>query len=141
LGEHGDSELALWSLANIAGVRLREFVGAQGQQYDAAVLDDILTKTRMVAYEIIKRKQATYYAIGLGLLVITEAIMRDQHTVLTVSSPMDGAYGITNMSISMPTIVGHGGAKQVLTLPISDGELAAFQQSAQTLQERLSQIK
>jgi L-lactate dehydrogenase len=141
VGEHGDSELALWSLANIAGVRLKDFVGAQGQQYDDATMDDILTKTRMAAYEIIERKRATYYAIGLGLLIITEAIMRDQHTVLTVSSPMNGCYGIDDMSISMPTIVGQEGAEQVLTLPISDAELAAFQQSAQTLTERLMQIK
>jgi len=95
VGEHGDSELALWSLANIAGVRLPKFVGANGQGYDQAALDQIFDQTRNAAYEIIQRKRATYYAIGLGLLAIVEAIIRDQHTVMTVSSPLSGEYGWT----------------------------------------------
>jgi L-lactate dehydrogenase len=140
VGEHGDSELALWSLANIAGVRLRDFVGANGHGYDQAALDAIFTQTRDAAYEIIKRKKATYYAIGLGLLTLVEAILRDQNTVLTVSSPMDGQYGVDGIAISMPTIVGRNGVEEVLNLTISDDERAAFQRSAQTLKERLAQL-
>jgi L-lactate dehydrogenase len=140
VGEHGDSELALWSLANIAGVRLRDFVGANGRGYDQAALDTIFAQTRDAAYEIIKRKRATYYAIGLGLLTIVEAILRDQNTVLTVSSPMGGQYGVEGIAISMPTIVGRHGVEEVLDLPIDDAEQAAFQQSAQTLKERLAQL-
>jgi L-lactate dehydrogenase len=140
VGEHGDSELALWSLANIAGVRLRDFVGANGRGYDQAVLDGIFVQTRDAAYEIIKRKRATYYAIGLGLLAIVEAVLRDQSTVLTVCSPMRGQYGVNGIAISMPTIVGRGGVEEVLNLPISADEQAAFQRSAQTLKERLAQL-
>lgn len=137
IGEHGDSELAAWSLAKIAGIDLRDFVGPGGQGYDRAALDAIFEQTRTAAYEIIRRKRATYYAIGLGLLAIVEAILRDQKTVLTVCSPMRGAYGIEGISISLPSIVGRGGVEQVLELPLSAEEVAAFRRSAQTLKERL----
>jgi L-lactate dehydrogenase len=140
VGEHGDTELALWSLANIAGVRLQDFVGANGRGYDAAALEQIFEQTRTAAYEIIKRKKATYYAIGLGLLTIVEAILRDQHTVLTVSSPLKGQYGVEGIAISLPTIVGRQGIEEVLMLPISAPEQAAFQHSAQTLKDRLAQL-
>lgn len=140
VGEHGDTELAIWSLANIAGVRLNDFVGSNGQSYDESALANILHQTRMAAYEIIKRKRATYYAIGLGLLTLVEAILRDQHTVLTISSPMQGLYGVDGMAVSMPTIVGQQGAEQVLLLPLNDDECAAFQQSAATLKQRFAQL-
>jgi L-lactate dehydrogenase len=140
VGEHGDSELALWSLANIGGVRLTDFVGANGQGYDQAALDRIFNQTKNAAYEIILRKKATYYAIGLGLLAIVEAVLRNQHTVMTVSSPLTGQYGVSGISISMPAIVGRRGVEEVLNLPLSDSELAAFQSSAKTLKDRLEDI-
>lgn len=141
VGEHGDSELALWSLANIAGVRLARFVGAEGQKYDQAVIDRIFDQTRNAAYEIIKRKKATYYAIGLSLVSIVQAILRNTHTVMTVSSPFQGQYGVSGISISMPTIVGRRGIEEVLDLPISESELASFQYSAQTLKDRLAELR
>jgi L-lactate dehydrogenase len=140
VGEHGDSELALWSLANIAGVRLADFVGANGQGYDQAALDLIFNQTRNAAYEIIQRKKATYYGIGLGLLSIVESVLRNQHTVMTVSSPLSGQYGVNGISISMPAIVGRGGVEKVLNLPLSESELTAFQNSAQTLKDRLAEV-
>ncbi|WP_322820917.1 L-lactate dehydrogenase [Chloroflexus sp.] len=141
VGEHGDSELALWSLANIAGVRLVDFVGANGQGYNQAALDAILEQTRNAAYEIIKRKRATYYAIGLGLLSIAEAVLRDQHTVMTISSLMNGQYGVSGIAISLPTIVGRDGAEEVLNLPLSEQEIALFQRSAGILKEHLSHVQ
>jgi len=140
VGEHGDTELALWSLANIAGVRLRDFAGPDGRGYNQTAMDAIFEQTRTAAYEIIKRKHATYYAIGLGLLTIVEAVLRDQRTVLTVSTPLRGSYGVEGIAISLPTIVGRNGAVEILDLPISDSERAAFQHSAQTLKDRLAQI-
>jgi L-lactate dehydrogenase len=140
VGEHGDSELALWSLANIAGVRLADFVGTNKQGYDQAALDSIFNQTRNAAYEIIQRKKATYYAIGLGLLAIVEAVLRDQHTVMTVSSPLSGQYGVDGISISMPAIVGRHGVEEVIDLPLAEDELTAFQASAQTLKDRLAEL-
>jgi L-lactate dehydrogenase len=140
IGEHGDSELPLWSLANIAGVRLPDFVGANGQGYDPQALDQLFAQTRGAAYEIIKRKRATYYAIGLGLLAIAEAVLRDQHTVHTVSSPMSGQYGVSDIAISLPTIIGRNGIEKVLTLPLADIEIAGFQRSAHVLKESLAML-
>jgi L-lactate dehydrogenase len=140
VGEHGDSELPLWSLANIAGIRLADFVGANGQCYDKVALDHIFDQTRNAAYEIIQRKKATYYAIGLGLLYLVESVLRDGHTVMTVSSPLSGQYGVDGISVSMPTIVGQRGIEEVLNLPLSDEELSAFQASAQTLKERYAEL-
>jgi L-lactate dehydrogenase len=141
VGEHGDSELALWSLANIGGVRLPDFVGANGQGYDRAALDQIFEQTRTAAYAIIQRKRATYYAIGLGLLTIVEAVLRNQHTVMTVCSPMTGQYGVSDVAISLPTIVGRVGIEEVLALPMNESEITAFQSSAQALKERLAQLE
>jgi L-lactate dehydrogenase len=140
IGEHGDTELALWSLANIAGVRLRDFVSPEGRTYDQGVMDSIFEQTKTAAYDIIKRKQATYYAIGLGLLTIVEAVLRDQRSVLTVSAPMTGQYGVEGIAISLPTIVGRGGAVEILELPLSDEEQEAFRYSAQVLKDRLAQL-
>jgi L-lactate dehydrogenase len=141
VGEHGDSELALWSLANVAGVRLERFVGAGGQGYDPAALQRIFEQTRNAAYEIIKRKRATYYAIGLGLLSIVEAVLRDQHTVMTVSSPMSGQYGIRGIALSMPSIVGRRGVEQVLDVPLSEAEAAALRSSAGALEAGLAEVR
>ena len=141
VGEHGDSELALWSTADIGGVPISQFVGPNGQVYNQAALDAILEQTRHAAYEIIQRKQATYYAIGLGLLTILEAVLRDTHTVLTVSSPMTGQYGVSDVSISLPTVIGRNGIEKVIELPMSDNELALFRRSARILQENYAKVR
>jgi L-lactate dehydrogenase len=140
VGEHGDSELALWSTADIGGVPLKDFVSATGQGYDEAKLQSILEQTRNAAYEIIKRKKASYYAIGLGLLSIVEAVLRDQHTVMTVSSPLTGQYGVTGIANSLPSIVGRNGIEGVLEVPMNEDERKKFQASSQILKERLAQV-
>lgn len=140
IGEHGDSELAVWSLANIAGVRLRDFKSATGKGYDEGALQRIFEQTRDAAYAIIERKGATYYAIGLGLLTIVEAIVRDQHTVLTVSSVMTRQYGVSGICISLPTIVGADGIEEVLEPPLSREETEQFRHSATVLKQSLAQL-
>jgi L-lactate dehydrogenase len=140
IAEHGDSAVPVWSLANIAGVRLRDFRTEDGRQYEQQAMEQIFEQTRTAAYEIIKRKHATYYAIGLGLLTLVEAILRDQRTVLTVSTPVRGNYGVQDISLSLPTIVGGQGAQEVLQLELSQEEQAAFAASAQTLRDRLAQV-
>ncbi|HYF63164.1 MAG TPA: L-lactate dehydrogenase [Herpetosiphonaceae bacterium] len=140
VGEHGDSELPLWSLANIAGMRLQDYRPAGGAGFDQAAHQRIFERTRDAAYAIIERKGATYYAIGLGLLTVVESILRNQRSVLTVCSQMSGQYGVSDICISLPTIVGNGGAEEVLTLSISPEEEEAFRRSANTLKERLGQV-
>lgn len=140
IGEHGDSAVPVWSLANIGGVRLRDFHASNGRQWEQGAMDHIFEQMRTAAYEIIKRKQATYYAIGLGLLTVVEAILRDQRTVLTVSTPVQGNYGVRDIALSLPTVVGRNGALSVLDLELSTEEQAAFNASAQTLRDKLAQV-
>jgi L-lactate dehydrogenase len=141
VGEHGDSELPVWSMANIAGVRLGDIRTTSGGDSERAVLDRIFERTRDAAYEIIQRKGSTYYAIGLGLRTIVEAVLRDQRTVLTVSTPMRGTFGMDGIALSLPTIVGHGGAEAVLEIPMSPDEIAGFRKSGEILKEQLRSIQ
>ncbi|WP_152050480.1 L-lactate dehydrogenase [Tautonia marina] len=142
IGEHGDTQVPVWSLASIGGVGLETFVGAQGRSKDLADRDRIAEQTRTAAYEIIQRKQATYYAIGLALVGIVEAILRDQKTVLTVCSPLTNLEGLSGpMSSSLPSVVGRGGAEHVIDLPLTPAERDAFVHSVQTLRKSLDEVR
>ncbi len=141
IGEHGDSEVPVWSLANIAGMRLEEFCAAQGRTCDWKDLHGIFEQTRDAAYHIIARKQATYYAVAAGLMRIIEAILRDQNTVLSVSSLVSGAYGISDLCLSLPSIVNRGGIQKVLHLHLSTEEEEKLEHSAQVLKKTLAQFK
>jgi L-lactate dehydrogenase len=133
IGEHGDSEVPVWSLANIAGMRLPEFCRAQGRPYDVQAMEQIFLQTRDAAYRIIERKGATYYAVAAGLMRITQAILRDQRTVLSVSSLIQDYYGISNVCFSLPTVVDRGGVESVLRLELSSEEIAKLRHSSEVL--------
>jgi len=140
IGEHGDSEIPLWSLANIGGVRLQEFASLKRKQYNQDDMDALFVSVRDAAYEIIERKGATYYAIGLGLLSIVEAILGNFRSVLSISTLMTGQYGIRDICLSLPCVVGTHGIEEVLTLPMNIEEEQGFQSSAHTLTQTLRQI-
>jgi L-lactate dehydrogenase len=140
IGEHGDSEVALWSAANIAGMPLDEFGAAGGDPLDAEERQAITEAVRSAAYDIIERKGATYYAIGGGLLRIVEAILRDQRTVLSVSSLITDYYGIDDVCLSLPTIVGAGGVEKVLRVGLSAAEATALRRSAAVLHETIASL-
>jgi L-lactate dehydrogenase len=133
VGEHGDSEVPVWSRANVAGVPLEAFCRRGGIPFDQAVRDEVFAATRDAAYAIIERKGSTYYAIASGLVRICEAILRDQRTILSVSTLMDGPYGIRDVCLSLPTVVDAGGAASVVELELDDTEASALQRSAEVL--------
>jgi L-lactate dehydrogenase len=135
IGEHGDSEVPVWSLANIAGLRLADYAELNGISHDQAALDDIFRQTRDAAYHIIERKGATYYAVAAGLMRIVEAILRDQRTVLSVSSLITDYYGIDNLCLSLPAIVGRNGIERVLRLHLNETEEKALRHSAEVLRK------
>jgi L-lactate dehydrogenase len=135
IGEHGDSEVPVWSLANIAGLRLADYAELNGISHDETALDDIFRQTRDAAYHIIERKGATYFAVAAGLMRIVEAILRDQRTVLSVSSLVNGYYGIENLCLSLPAIVGRNGIERVLQLHLNEKEEAALKRSAEVLKK------
>jgi L-lactate dehydrogenase len=139
-GEHGDSEVPIWSSANIAGMHLPEFCAANGLAYDSDEMDAIFVRTRDAAYEIISRKGATYYAVGAGLLRIVEAIVRDQRTVLSVSSLIDDYEGISDVYLSLPCVVTRDGIERILRLDLSPSEALGLRRSAGVLRGMIDEL-
>lgn len=134
-GEHGDSEVPVWSSANIAGMPLSDFAASAGIRHDDIALREIFEGTRDAAYRIIERKGATYYAVAAGLVQIVQAILRDQHTVLSVSSLIADYYGIDDVYLSLPAVVGRRGVERTLRLGLSAEEATGLRQSAGLLRE------
>jgi L-lactate dehydrogenase len=140
IGEHGDSEVPVWSSANIAGMRLPQFCKAQGIPDDRQAMENIFSQTRDAAYRIIERKGATYYAVAAGLMRITQAILRDQNTVLSISSLIHGFHGLTDVCFSLPTVVDCGGVEQVLHLELDQAELEQLRHSAAVLKTTIKSL-
>ncbi|HEY4720921.1 MAG TPA: L-lactate dehydrogenase, partial [Anaerolineae bacterium] len=140
IGEHGDSEVPVWSLANIAGMRLPAFCAAHGMSGDQIDMEAIFHQTRDAAYEIIQRKGATYYAVAAGLMRLMEAILRDQSTVLSISSLIQDYYGISNVCLSLPTVVDQLGVERVLHLDLSTNEIEGLRRSADILKTMVAQL-
>jgi L-lactate dehydrogenase len=135
IGEHGDSEVPVWSLANIAGLRLADYAELNGIPHDQPALDDIFRQTRDAAYHIIERKGATYFAVAAGLMRIVEAILRDQRTVLSLSSLITDYYGIDKLCLSLPAVVGRNGIERVLRLHLNEVEEKGLRHSAEVLKK------
>jgi L-lactate dehydrogenase len=135
IGEHGDSEVVVWSRAMVAGMSIGDFCAQRGASCEDDMQREIAGQVRRAAYEIIARKGATYYAIGLGVRHIIEAILRDQNSILTVSTLMTGQLGVSNIFLSLPSILNHGGLDCVLVPDLNGEEEAAFQRSARVLQD------
>ncbi len=139
LGEHGDTELPAWSLTTIAGMPMEEYCSTCSN-CGGENRDEIFRKVKNAAYDIIKAKGATYYAVALAVRRIVEAIMRDEHSILTVSSLLTGQYGISDVCISVPAVVDRNGINRVLEVPLSDGEKKMLHNSADTLKGILQKL-
>ena len=134
IGEHGDSEVPVWSSANVAGVGLADLARARGIAFEPADRERIFSQTRDAAYAIIERKGATYYAVAAALLRIIEAVVRDQRTVLSVSSLVGSTrYGVGEICLSLPSIVGARGVEEVLELRLDAEEEQALRRSAEVI--------
>ncbi len=140
IGEHGDSEVPVWSLAHIAGMRLPAYAEATGIALEPAALEEIFRCTRDAAYEIIRRKGATYYAVAAGLMRIVQAILRDQRTVLSVSSLIRDYRGIDDVCLSLPTVLYRDGVERVLRLNLSPDETDALRRSAAVLRKTIDEL-
>lgn len=138
VGEHGDSEIAAWSSANVSGVPLKDFSKIRSD-IDSKMLGEatkeIADRVKNSAYEIIARKQATYYGIAMAVKRICEAIVRDEKSVLPISSMMHGEYGLTDVVLSMPAIVGENGVEHVVPVSLDEDEQKRLWNSAQVLKE------
>jgi L-lactate dehydrogenase len=140
IGEHGDSEVPAWSLANIAGMHLPAYCRAQGLPYEPQQMEKVFESTRDAAYRIIERKGATYYAVAAGLLRITQSILRHQNTVLSVSSLIEDYCGISDVCFSLPTVVDRGGIQRVLRLELDKTETAKLRLSADVLRKTIAAL-
>jgi L-lactate dehydrogenase len=140
IGEHGDSEVPVWSSANIAGMRLPQFCRAQGIPDDRPAMENIFLQTRDAAYQIIQCKGATYYAVAAGLMRITQAILRDQRTVLSISSLIDNYHGLTDVCFSLPTVLDRGGIEKVLHIELEKEELEKLCHSASVLKTTIKSL-
>lgn len=139
LGEHGDSEFAVWSRANIGGTPLRH-ESILGKPYDPGFLDETFSKVRSAAYEIIERKGYTNWAIGLVLAHLARTIQEDQGSVLPISVRLHGEYGVNDVCLSIPVAVGINGAGERIPVPLNDDEQQALVASADTLKRSIRSL-
>lgn len=140
VGEHGDSELAVWSGANVSGVDLDQFCHLRGDPLDHEEMERIYQGVRDSAYEIIRRKGATYYGIAMAVGRIAQCILRDEKAVLPISAVLEGQYGLEGLCLSVPSIVGKGGLEEVLEIPLSAQEREALAASAKQMQEAIASV-
>jgi L-lactate dehydrogenase len=141
LGEHGDSQVAAWSMTHLAGVPITDHCahcGACGGWEQTQ--RDIAEAVRRSAYHIIEYKGATSFAVGLALVRIVGAILRNERSVLTVSVPLEGEYGLSDVSIGVPCIVSQNGVESVIEARLSPGEREALNASARVLQESIRDL-
>jgi L-lactate dehydrogenase len=141
IGEHGDSELPVWSSANVSGVDLHHYYESCGRGYDDAVLEGLFEDVRDSAYKIIAAKGATYYAIAESVKRIVSAIVRDENTILPVSALVDGHYGLEDVCMSLPCIVSASGIRQVLEIPLCEEEEIRLHRSARALKDAIHMLE
>ena len=135
IGEHGDSELAAWSNARIGGLKVNDFCELRGHFNHEQSMKKIFEDVRNSAYEIIERKHATYYGIAMAVKRICEAIVRNEKSILPVSSLMTGEYGLNDVVLSIPAVVGETGVQKVIPIELNDEELAKLKDSANILKD------
>jgi len=141
LGEHGDSEVLAWSRLNVAGVLFHEYCGEVCKRGCPMHFRDAIDKdVRNAGYEIIQKKGSTYYAVSLAVARIAKAILKDQKSVLTVSSMMRGQYGMEDVCLSLPCVLGTSGVETVVDSPLDEAEEQALRRSAATLRESFGSI-
>lgn len=141
IGEHGDSEIAAWSSANISGIEISEFCEMRGHYAHDENTQKIAETVKNSAYDIITKKHATYYGIAMAVKRICEVIIRDEKSILPVSSMMHGEYGIEDVVLSMPAIVGKNGIETKVPITLNCEEQEKLRASAKTLKEIIQEIE
>jgi len=141
IGEHGDSQLPLWSATHIAGKKISEYFDDPKYNITDEEKAEIAKDVKCAGAEIIKRKGATYYAIAVAINTILESLLRNQNTIRTVSSVINGKYGIDDVALSLPSIVNAEGVREIIDLPLTAEEQAALEYSADQLKIILQNVK
>ena len=140
IGEHGDSELAVWSGAQVAGIHINHFCELRGHFKHQEAMERLAQEVRDSAYEIIDRKGATYYGVAVAVKRIATAIVKNEHAVLPVSSLMKGEFGLEDICLSIPTVIGKDGVEMVVDIYLNNEENEKLQESAKALKEVLDSL-
>ena len=135
IGEHGDSELAVWSSANISGIDLDKFCESCQRDCSKKALYSIFDQVKTSAYRIIENKGATYYAIAESVKRIVSALMLDENAILPISAYLEGEYGIDDVCLGVPCVIGQNGITEILTIPLSESEHDMLCKSANKLKQ------
>ena len=135
IGEHGDSEIAAWSSANVSGIPLNDFCEMRGHFNHEEAMERIAEGVKNSAYRIIEKKGATYYGIAMSVRRICEAIIRDEKTILPVSCIQHDNHGISDVALSMPAIIGKNGVEGMVPISLSENEEKKLQASAKALKD------
>src|SRR5262249_10793187 len=136
LGEHGDSMVPLWSSATIAGLPIEQYPG-----FSPNVAREVFEQTKTAGATLIKLKGGSGFAVGLSIAEVVHALARDGRPVLPVSTLQHGLYGVSDVCLSVPTVVGCGGARQQVELPLTPKERLGIQNSARVLREIIDQVE
>jgi L-lactate dehydrogenase len=141
VGEHGDSEVALWSMTHIAGMPLQSYCELCKNRVPDLNHDEVLRQVRESAYHVVESKGATYYAVSLALERIVSAILRDENSVLTVSTLMEDIYGIKDVCLSLPCVVNRNGVDHVVWADFSEEEGEGLRNSARVLRDVINRVE
>lgn len=136
IGEHGNSEIATWSAARVGGATLEDFSHPNKPNFS-----DILEQVRQAAPEIVRRKGYTSFAVASSVNRICTAILRDEKTILPVSTMTGGQYGIDGVYLSLPCVIGRNGVEKIVVLPLDDAERKGLRASAELLKQSLAELK
>lgn len=139
IGEHGDTELPVWSHADIAGTSISDWTKNK-KNFNQSDLNDIFLNVRDAAYHIINRKGATYYGIAMGLVRVTKAILGNENSVLTVSTYLDGEYGQKDIFVGVPAVVNRNGIREIVKLDLSKEEQEKFAHSVSVLKQTMDPV-
>ncbi len=140
LGEHGDSEVAAWSLTHIAGIQMDDCCRVCPRQCGLVERAGIVEQVKNSAYHIIDAKGFTNYAVGLAMVRIVQAVLRNENSILTVSTFLGGEFGIEDVCLGVPTVVNANGADMIFDAPLPDGERKALQASADCIRQIIRQV-
>jgi L-lactate dehydrogenase len=136
LGEHGDHSFPALSAAHISGLKLAEF-----QKFSEPLIQEAFAKTQNAAYQIIQAKGATFYAIATAIRQLMKNMYSNAQSIVPVSIPLSNQYGVSDMALSLPCVVGSRGVEQIVPIPLSDTETTQFQTAAQVLKDVYQQVK
>jgi len=140
IGEHGDSELAVWSSANVSGIDIQEYCNITDHVGSMTELYGLFDYVKNSAYDIIRDKGATYYGIAQSTKRIIKSIISDENSILPVSTLVNGHYGLNDICLSVPAVIGRDGVRQVLDIPLNDDESYRLKKSADTIAENIAKL-